>query len=173
VATTVLISVAEYLRSSYEPDADFVDGLIEERTVGEREHSDLQRQLLLLLSQPAFQSMFVCNPELRVQVSESRFRLPDLCVLAVDAPYEDVVHTPPMLCIEILSPDDTMARTMVRVDDFLTMGVPEVWVFVPATRTVHVCTADGIAELVGGILTVPNTNAAISIIAAFSVLRPR
>ena len=47
MATTALISVAEYLRSSYEPDADLVDGRIEKRAVGEREHSDLRRKLML------------------------------------------------------------------------------------------------------------------------------
>ncbi len=54
MASAALVPVAEYLRSSYEPDADLVDGRIEERVVGDREHSDLQRQLLPLLSQPGF-----------------------------------------------------------------------------------------------------------------------
>jgi hypothetical protein len=33
MSTRTLISVEEYLRSSYEPDCDFVDGEIEERNV--------------------------------------------------------------------------------------------------------------------------------------------
>ena len=126
-----------------------------------------------MLSQTPFEAIFVCNPELRVQVSERRFRLPDLCLLSVDAPYEDVVRTPPMVCIEILSPEHTLARTMVHVHDFLAMVVPEVWIFDPAKRSVQVCTAEAILEHTEGVLTVPGTDAAISIAAAFSVLRPR
>lgn len=33
--TPTLLSIEEYLRSSYHPDADFVDGEIEERNLGE------------------------------------------------------------------------------------------------------------------------------------------
>ena len=41
MATTSLVSLSDYLHSSYEPDADFVDGHIEQRPVGELDHSDL------------------------------------------------------------------------------------------------------------------------------------
>ncbi len=39
MATTTLITVEEYLRTSYEPDAEFVDGVLEERSTGEDRHS--------------------------------------------------------------------------------------------------------------------------------------
>ena len=34
MSTRTLISVEEYLASTYEPDCDYVDGRIEERNVG-------------------------------------------------------------------------------------------------------------------------------------------
>ena len=34
-----LISMDEYLASSYEPDVEFVDGVLEEKYTGERNHS--------------------------------------------------------------------------------------------------------------------------------------
>ncbi len=37
------VSVEEYLRTSYGPDCEYVDGRIEERNLGELEHSILQR----------------------------------------------------------------------------------------------------------------------------------
>ena len=40
------ISVEEYLRTSYRPDCDYVDGVIEERHVGEWEHSQIQSRIL-------------------------------------------------------------------------------------------------------------------------------
>ena len=46
---------------------------------------------------------------------------------------------PPLLCVEVLSPEDTMQRTRERVRDFLEMGVPAVWVVDPATRSVMIC----------------------------------
>ena len=36
-----LLTLEEYLRTSYRPDCEFVDGVLEERNVGEYEHSNL------------------------------------------------------------------------------------------------------------------------------------
>ncbi len=35
MATGALVSVDEYLRTSYRPDCDYVDGILVERNVGE------------------------------------------------------------------------------------------------------------------------------------------
>ncbi len=35
---TTLVSVEEYLHSTYEPDAEYVDGVIEKRPMGEGPH---------------------------------------------------------------------------------------------------------------------------------------
>jgi hypothetical protein len=42
MSTTTRIPVEVYLRSSYEPDAEYVDGEIEERPMGENDHSAWQ-----------------------------------------------------------------------------------------------------------------------------------
>ena len=44
IATT-LISVEEYLHTVYEPDAEYVDGVIEKRPMGEDKHSEWQMTL--------------------------------------------------------------------------------------------------------------------------------
>ncbi|HLH34324.1 MAG TPA: hypothetical protein VKX41_06600 [Alloacidobacterium sp.] len=40
------VPIEVYLRSSYEPDAEYVDGEIEERPVGEYDHSSWQEAIL-------------------------------------------------------------------------------------------------------------------------------
>ncbi len=171
MATATFLTVSEYLHSSYEPDAEYVEGRIEERAVGELDHSGLQRKLLLLLSQTAMEASFVCYPELRVQVSAERYRVPDLMLVRVDAPRESIVVTPPLLCIEILSPEDTVRRMMVRVNDFLLMGVPEVWIVDSESRTIQVCTPGGSRLHTEGALQVPQTSAQVKLAEVFSVLR--
>ena len=42
MSSATLISVSEYLKSSYRPDCDYVDGRVEERNVGEHDHAALQ-----------------------------------------------------------------------------------------------------------------------------------
>jgi hypothetical protein len=41
-----LLTLEQYLQTSYRPDRDFVDGVTEERNVGESEHSDFQSELI-------------------------------------------------------------------------------------------------------------------------------
>lgn len=40
--TATLLSIEEYLHTSYSPDVDFVDGELEERNLGAFEHARLQ-----------------------------------------------------------------------------------------------------------------------------------
>ena len=170
MATAALIPLSQYLRTSYEPDAEFVEGRIEERPIGELDHSDLQSRLNLLLGHLSNLRFFRCNVELRVQTTPGRYRVFDLCLLAAGSPREQIVLTPPLLCIEILSPEDTMRRTLVRIREFLAMGVPEVWVFDPESRTVQVCIGSSVTEHTVGNLTVPTTPVVVSLAEVFSVL---
>jgi hypothetical protein len=43
MASATLVSVSEYLHTHYEPDADYLDGVIEERPMGELDHNRLQK----------------------------------------------------------------------------------------------------------------------------------
>jgi Uma2 family endonuclease len=102
-ATDTLITVSEYLRTSYSPDCDYVDGEVQERNLGEPDHSDLQLRIVELLSTPANKAHFRANPEIRVQVGPTRYRVPDVCIRRVPALREQIIRTPPLLCIEVLS----------------------------------------------------------------------
>src|SRR5580692_5211528 len=124
MALGVLVSVEDYLRTSYAPDRDYVDGELVERNLGEFEHSSAQREILLFLAThyPHLRKRLL--PEQRVQVRPNRFRIPDICLLAESAPRQKIISDAPELCIEILSPEDTLSRTMERVRDYFNMGVP-------------------------------------------------
>lgn len=81
--------------------------------------------------------------ELRVRVAPPRVRIPDIVVTEMPIPDEEVFTTPPYLCIEILSPEDTMAGMQDRIDDYLEFGVPNVWVVDPWKHRGWRVTADG------------------------------
>lgn len=170
MATSAIVPVNEYLRKSYRPDRDYVDGEVQERNLGERDHADLQMQIALMLCQPRNAAHVIARPELRVQVKTARFRVPDICVLRKTTPREQIVTQPPLLCIEILSPEDTVQRTRERVRDFLEMGVPEVWVADPATRSVTVYSGTTSVEHAAGELIVPETPVTLTLVDIFRVL---
>jgi hypothetical protein len=46
MAVAQQISVQEYLKTVYRPDCDYVDGVVEERNLGERDHSWIQGRLV-------------------------------------------------------------------------------------------------------------------------------
>ena len=168
--TSPFVPVSEYLRTSYRPDCDYVDGEIQERNLGERDHADVQWRLLQLLSSTENQTQATARPELRVQVTPTRFRIPDVCVLRNDAPREQIVAQPPLLCIEVLSPEDTMQRVRERVRDFLNMGVAQVWVVDPKSRSITVYSGAHAEERSNGELDVPNTPIVLRLADIFQVL---
>jgi Uma2 family endonuclease len=170
MATSSLIPVSEYLANTYRPDCEYIDGEVQERNLGELDHSDLQSRLIELLRTPQNKTQIHANSELRVQVKETRFRVPDVCVRSIAAPREQVICYPPLLCIEIVSPRDTISAMRERVRDFLDMGVPQVWLVDPATRTVIVCNDIQMIDKREGRLTVPRTTVELSIAEIFSPL---
>jgi Uma2 family endonuclease len=49
MVTGTAVPVEEYLRTNYDPDMEYVDGQLVERSVGERRHSRTQTILIGLL----------------------------------------------------------------------------------------------------------------------------
>jgi len=143
-----LVSVNEYLATSYRPDREFIDGELIERNVGEWSHSRLQALLLKQLLNEEDRLGILVVPEQRVQVKAARFRVPDLSVVKGD-PEESILRTPPLVCIEILSPDDSMSSMQERIDDYIEFGVLNVWVFDPRRKKAFWADRDGVHELVG------------------------
>jgi Uma2 family endonuclease len=95
------------------------------------------------------------QPEQRIQVGQTRFRVPDVCILAGHAPRQKVIDIAPELCIEILSPQDTLPRTMERVRDYFNMGVPLCWIVDPVGRAGWVATSGRLEEATDGVLRAP------------------
>lgn len=131
MATTTRVPLEVYLRSSYEPDAEYVDGEIEERPVGEYDHASWQHAVELWFAQHAKEWNIRVRPELRVQVSSARFRVPDVTVLDRNQPIEQIISHAPVAVFEILSPEDTHSRLMRKLEDYAAMGIPQIWVIDP------------------------------------------
>lgn len=153
----VHVPLSEYLATSYRPDCDYVDGEILERKLGEKEHAILQRALILLFGNNSRDWHIEVFPELRVQINPTRFRVPDVTVVPAGLEWERILRTPALLFIEILSPEDTMARIRQRVDDYLRFGTQHVWVVDPELRKAYVCSATGFQEPPNAILEIPGT----------------
>src|ERR1700685_4038302 len=114
------VSVDGYLAASY-PDGDreCLDGLVVERNVGTPGHSALQKILIVYLA--GFEKSFqiAVRPECRARIAETRYRVAD--VLVMERPFSQtdrVVLDPPLLVIEISSPDDKLIDTLRRFREY-------------------------------------------------------
>ena len=147
-----LVSVEEYLNTSYRPDCDYIEGHLEERNLGEKDHSTLQREITFFFRLRQQEWGTFCFPEQRLEVAPRKYRIPDICVTVGAAPNTQVFHEPPFICIEILSKDDSLDRLQDRIDDYLAFGVRYVWVINPRTRRAWTYTDEGIEEARDGVL---------------------
>lgn len=147
-----VVSVEEYLSTSYRPDRDYVDGELLERNAGEHDHGWLQLAIASWLWTRAAQLRIRPLTEVRLQVTPTRFRIPDILVLPYDAPRDPIVRTGPLLCVDILSREDTMRAIMGRIQDYLEMGVPVCWIVEPVDRLAWIADSNGLHDVKDGML---------------------
>jgi Uma2 family endonuclease len=166
-----LLTLEEYLRTSYRPDCDFVDDHLEERAKGETLHSLLQMELGFWFRSHRAEWGLLALPEIRTRVSAKRVRIPDVAVVLEDeALREKVRTTPPLIAIEILSPEDRMPRVLLRLDDFLAMGIAHVWLFDPAERVAYTYTRWGLKLVETPRLALADSQIYVDLPELFSVL---
>jgi len=165
-----IFSVEEYLRASFEPDRDYVEGRIEERNVGEYEHASVQKMLLRLIGDKEVAWGVNVIQECRLQISESRFRVPDVMVLRANQKVRRIVREAPLICIEVLSPEDTWKRLRGVMGDYLALGVQHIWAFDPEERLAYRFDADGFHPVTAEVLTVEGTVIEVVVAEAFALL---
>jgi Uma2 family endonuclease len=108
--------------------------------------------------------------EYRTRTSRTRVRLPDLCVVRRGEPVEQVRVTAPLLCIEILSPEDRPGRVMKRLDDFVKMGAQNLWILDPSDRSAATYSRFGMKPLEGERLTIADSPIYLDVPAIFATL---
>jgi len=131
MATATHVPVEVYLRSEYEPDAEYIDGAIQERPVGEDDHSAWQGAICAWFSAHADQWKIRVRPELRVQVKEENYLVPDVSILNAAHPRERIAVTPPMAVFEVLSRQNSIREMMRKLNLYEQMGIPQIWVIDP------------------------------------------
>lgn len=163
-----LVSVQEYLATVYHPDCEYLDGEIVERNRGETDHGTLQSLIIGWFLQRRKALGVQVITEGRVQISRTRFRIPDVTVV-LGRVKQRVLRDPPFLCIEILSPEDRASRIEPRIDEYLSFGVAHVWLIDPRERKAWSYTPDGRRQMTN-ILSTTNPDIALPLDDIFAEL---
>jgi len=151
------VSVEEYLSTVYEHDCEFVDGVIDERDLGEFEHAYVQGLLVTLFNNHRRDWGVYALPEQRVQTQKTHFRVPDVAVLREGSIREPILTHPPLLAIEVQSYDQSLRFTEAKAIEYLAFGIEHVWVVDPYARVAYRGTPDGLELVRDGELSIPGT----------------
>ena len=144
-----LISVEEYLNTSYDPDVEYVDGVLVEPNVGDWLHSLIQSNVVYHLRRK-YPNIYAVS-ELRSQTRTTRYRLPDVCVVLA-APKTKYLLDAAFLAVEILSEDDRMSKTMEKLEEYDQKGVANIWVIDPRLRKMSIYSGGSLSEVRGDVI---------------------
>lgn len=146
MSTATLISVEEYLRTSYEHDCEFVEGDVVERGVPTFWHGLLQARFIVLFEAYRHTKSLRAVPETRCKLAHGVIRIPDVAVFS-PPPEVGVPTDPPLVAIEIVSPDDRYSALIQKCEEYRHWGVRHVWIVDPQTQKLSVYGEDGWREV--------------------------
>jgi Uma2 family endonuclease len=96
-------------------------------------------------------------PSLRIRVSPTRVRVPDVCVIQRGSGQEQILTHPPLAVIEVLDDEDRFCAQIEKFADFERFGVEHIWAIDPERRRAYRFKDWGLENVVNGELTVPET----------------
>ncbi|MBY0504112.1 MAG: Uma2 family endonuclease [Bryobacteraceae bacterium] len=146
MATQTLVAPAEYLSMSFaDHDREYVHGEIVERGMPTRLHSQVQRQLIFLFCLLARRFPLFAYPELRLAVQPLNiYRIPDISIFATEDPTLAVPDSPPLVAIEVASPDDRLTETLNKLAEYRAWGVDHIWLIDPLAKQLYSYDATGL-----------------------------
>lgn len=133
MASTLFVPVEEYLQDIDNTHCEYVDGALINKPVPTWMHGVLQAWMSVLIMR-RFPRYFAAV-EVHSRLRETEFRLPDVAVqLREIANNERYAEQPPLLCVEILSPEDRLGATFAKCERYHDWGVPVCWIVDPEKR---------------------------------------
>ncbi len=133
VATgTTLISAEEYLRSSYKPACDYIDGVLRPKPTPTYKHGKMEFRVCYLIN--GLDRGFEAVPEQTVKVREGKYLVPDVAVQQTRNLQQPYPKEPVYLCVEVLSSDDRFSDVAAKCEDYHVWGVQHCWLIDPENK---------------------------------------
>ncbi len=147
VATKTQIRAEDYLRMTFEHDAEFVHGEIVERSMPDLTHGRIQSLIVIAFGKLNPKYPFFPCVEVRIRVAEGVYRIPDVAVFAGKLPAQPVPDKAPLIVVEVLSKDDRYIDLIQKLDEYREWGVPHIWVVDPLTKRFSMYTELGLQNV--------------------------
>ena len=131
-ANTSLVSVEEYLGKSYDPNCEYIDGVLRPKPMPTYEHAKMEYRTTSLIN--GLDLGFDAVPEQTVRLRETKYLIPDVAVQRVSELQRPYPTKPIHLCIEILSPEDRFSEVVRKCEDYHAWGVKYCWIIDPEAK---------------------------------------
>ena len=135
MVTAARVSLEEYLKTSYRPDVEYIEGELKEKSLVTPAHGKVQTLLGVWFWQHGQEWGISAAVETRTQIDLVRVRLPDFVVMVRGSRETSALTQPPLIAIEVLSPSDSYRDLKQRAADLESMGVRNIWLLDPEART--------------------------------------
>jgi Uma2 family endonuclease len=139
MGTKTALSVEQYLHTSF-PDLDkeYRDGEVVERSLPTFLHGKTQIHMGVLFAALRRKPPLHVCAETRMRVRPNVYLIPDVAVFYPHEPGE-VPDFPPLIAIEILSPDDRLSAVRDKLEEYRAWGVVHAWLVDPHTKRMYSC----------------------------------
>ena len=144
MSTATLVSLGEYLTTTYNPDLEYADGVLIQRNVGTQLHSALQFAVAAYFGPLSKDYGIKGFTECRLRMPGVRYYLPDVMLVERPCARGKVVTDVPAVVIEIKSPDDRFDEILEKCLDYEFLGVPNIVVLDPDFRRQYVFSAQAL-----------------------------
>ena len=147
VATNTQIRAEDYLRMTFEHDAEFVHCEIVERSMPDYIHGRIEYLLGAEFSNLTQSHPLYPCVEVRMKIAPETYRIPDFAVFAGKPRDQRIPDTPPLVAVEILSKDDRHLDLMEKLEEYRLWGVAHIWVIDPLTKRFSMYTELGLQNV--------------------------
>jgi Uma2 family endonuclease len=139
MGTKAAISEEEYLHTSFPGvDCEYRDGELVERTLPEYIHGRTQGLIFMFFDLLRKRLSVYVSVETRIKLREGLYLIPDVSVFWPTPP-ASVPDAPPLVAIEVLSPDDRLTAVREKLQEYRAWGVGHVWLVDPNSRRLYTC----------------------------------
>ncbi len=137
MATSTRLSLEEYFRAHYQSQCEFVNGELKPKPMGTGPHARVQARLRDALRRFEQAGHGEALPEMSLHLPNGDVLIPDVLFSAKNQTFDahGIFDTPPVLCIEIISPSQSFTELHDKCRRYLRWGVSSCWIIDPVKRT--------------------------------------
>ncbi len=146
MAAHTLVAPEDYLKGSFDgPDREYVEGELLERGMPTYLHGKIQALLCILFGTLLKRYTIFIATEVRHAITPQHlYRIPDVAIFADQEPTQPVPDHPPLIAIEIASPDDRLSETLKKFEEYRHWGVAHIWLIDPVEKRLYSYDATGL-----------------------------